>query len=138
MKKLIASKGEIITPTPPVSETPEIDPIGKVAAAKAAEILSPSVTTDDDSSDADEITRAEPKASDQLAELRKTLLHQRLENFFGDDADRIIYENGEIDFELLRNWVENQGSDRPERSADGRGSYSRPEISHRPFFDLRA
>jgi hypothetical protein len=73
-----------------------------------------------------------------LAELRKTLLHQRLENFFGDDADRIINENGEIDFELLRNWVENQGSDRPERSADGRGSYSHPEISHRPFFDLRA
>ena len=52
--------------------------------------------------------------------------------------DAEFSENGEIDFELLRNWVENQGSDRPERSADGRGSYSRPEISHRPFFDLRA
>jgi hypothetical protein len=41
LKKLIAGQGEIITPTPPVSETPEIDPIDKVAAAKAAEILSP-------------------------------------------------------------------------------------------------
>lgn len=150
LKELIASAREVAPLGPPVIVEPPVTDltgtpvVDEVAATDEIETTVPPVSQADETSEetgaseTDESADARIRATDQLSELRKILFHERLESRFGVAADRIFKEDGDIDFEALRELFEGRDSDRPEHLANRRGHYFRPPIFQRPFFDLRA
>ena len=137
----------------PPSDPPAIDPpVGDVRGIAAAGVAAPidKIEAEDLRPAAgDEIPDARPAETDegggrrvsaveQLSELRKILFHERLENRFGDAADRVFTDDGEIDFTALRELLGERQRSRLDRPDLGRPRFHEAPVRLPPLFDIRA
>ncbi len=167
LKKLIAELRQSLPPEPPGAEPPGTKPPFVPGTPPAPELPRPleraSLATEEIR--IDDITRPRPtgpapdkpgrsvagvdpaapsnrpviRASDQLAELRGTLLEARLERQFGRDAQDVFGDDGKIDSDALRKLFDENGPGHsPGRRGPKHSPYPGQPIHPRPFLELRA
>lgn len=167
LKELIAKWREAHPPEPPLPEPPETRPPAVPNPRPLEELARPleraqlsvdDIRIDDTIrprpvdpplgearervADIDPDSRPErpaTRASDELADLRRTLFEARLERQFGDDGTRLPGSDGRFDFESLRQFFDENGPGHPHgRNSPKHPLFQGPPIQQRPFFDLRA